>query len=69
MKRFILPVAKIAESIIQPTGNDIAACVEETNDIATIEIDPLTRDIIAICDNKPKDMPVYNIYWHEEPIQ
>ena len=43
----------------------IADAILETNDSFELSRDPIIKDIIIRCKNKPRDLPIHGIYFKE----
>ena len=50
---------------INPDKDAIIDAILENNDNFEFSRDPVTKDIIIRCKNKPRDLPIHGIYFKE----
>ena len=53
------------EKAINPDIKLIIDAILENNDSFEFSKDPVTKDIIIRCKNKPRDLPIHGIYFKE----
>ena len=53
------------EKALNPDIKLIIDAILENNDSFEFSRDPVTKDIIIRCKNKPRDLPIHGIYFKE----
>jgi len=53
------------EKALNPDIKLIIDAILENNDSFEFSKDPVTKDIIIRCKNKPRDLPIHGIYFKE----
>lgn len=65
MPTFILNKVAFMKANLPPTQSYLFSVIKENNDNAILVDDPVTGECKLMCDNKPRDLPMFGVYWEE----
>ncbi len=66
MPRFYVDERDFIQAVELPDIKHVFAAIRENNDGAEIWYDPINYRFVVECENQPRDMALFNIFWKLE---
>lgn len=65
MPKFVIDRQTFMNALLPPTSAYIESVVRENNSDGVVIYDPSTDTYTLKCENKPRDLPMFGVFWEE----
>lgn len=67
MAKYIINRDAFMKALLPPTEQYIRSVIKETDTNAVMTYLPATDEYVLECKGKPRDLPMFGVYWEEVP--